>query len=418
MSLHPILSALRKHKSGVVLITLQIAFTLAIVCNALFIIGKRIDTIGRPTGIDESDLFLVQQQWVGAPSESDAKGAQVLDNMQKEDLAALRAMPDVAAVSPTNSLPLFSSAWTGAAGLRPGNGTLDSASAGTAHVVYYFMDDKAFDVLGTRVAAGRPFQPDDVVNVRATDPRRPSVAIIASALQDKLFPGESAIGKVLYLDGATTPVRVIGIVDALQGPSWVKDFEWNTVLLPLRGNGSFTRYAVRAKPGRLEAAMKAVPSALYAVNPMRVLGEDSITPFADIRAKAYEEDVGMAIIMGIVCVILLAVTTAGIVGLTSFWVGQRYRQIGVRRALGARKIDILRHFQMENLVIAGGGACLGIVLAVMLNVVLMHYFDMDRLSMPWIFVGVVVVLLLGQVAVFVPARRASNVPPVAATRAL
>jgi putative ABC transport system permease protein len=68
MSIHPILAALRRHKSGVVLISMQIALTLAIVCNAIFIIGQRIERVNRPTGIDERNLFLVTQQWVGAPT--------------------------------------------------------------------------------------------------------------------------------------------------------------------------------------------------------------------------------------------------------------------------------------------------------------------------------------------------------------
>ena len=68
MTLHPMIAALRKHKAGVVLISLQIALTLAIVCNAIFIIGERVQRVNRPTGLDESNLMLVTQQWVGAPS--------------------------------------------------------------------------------------------------------------------------------------------------------------------------------------------------------------------------------------------------------------------------------------------------------------------------------------------------------------
>lgn len=417
MSLHPIFAALRKHKSGVILITLQIAFTLAIVCNALFIIGKRIDNVGRPTGLEESDLFLVSQQWVGAPSGDEPKGAKILENMQLEDLATLRNLPDVAGVTPINSLPLYPSAWSGSVGGRPGNGSIEVPDASIARVTYYFVDDKALDVLGAKLVDGQFFHAQDVMSSQARGQSRPSAAVITRSLQEKLFPGQSAVGKPIYIDGATSPVLVTGVVDKLQGPGWATDFAWNSVILPVRRASSFTRYAVRAKPGRIEAAMKAVPSALYATNPMRVLTDESIKSFADIRASAYEEDIGMAIVMSVVCVIMLAVTTAGIVGLTSFWVGQRYRQIGVRRALGARKIDILRYFQVENLAISIGGACLGIVLAFALNILLMHYFDLDRMPLSWVVVGVAIVLLLGQIAVFVPARRASLVPPVAATRA-
>jgi len=118
-----------------------------------------------------------------------------------------------------------------------------------------------------------------------------------------------------------------------------------------------------------------------------------------------------------VCVILLGVTAAGIVGLTSFWVGQRRRQIGVRRALGARRVDILRYFQIENLFIASAGVVLGVLLALGLSLWLMSHYEMPRLPTLYLLVGVAMLLLIGQLAVFVPARRASLVPPVEATRA-
>src|SRR6185312_9955776 len=121
MKLHPILAALRKHKAGVVLIALQIALTLAIVCNAVFIIGQRIERVNRPTGLDENNLFLVSQQWVGAPSGDDAASVEKLDSLQLTDLAALRALPGVASVAPVNSLPLLNSSWNGAVDLKPGD---------------------------------------------------------------------------------------------------------------------------------------------------------------------------------------------------------------------------------------------------------------------------------------------------------
>ena len=211
------------------------------------------------------------------------------------------------------------------------------------------------------------------------------------------------------------------MIERLQSPnasSRADETAWNATLIPARLNANFSRYLVRAKPGRLDAAMLAATPTLYKVNPMRVLDEDSVRSFADIRAKAYDADRGMAILMGVVALILLCVTAAGIVGLTSFWVGQRHRQIGVRRALGARKVDILRYFQLENLLIAGSGVLLGIALAIGLNLWLMSNYEMTRIPVMYVLTGVLAMLAIGQAAVFVPARRASNVPPVVATRAV
>ena len=417
MRLHPMFAALRRHKAGVVLIALQIALTLAIVCNAIFIIGQRVQNIGRASGMNESDVYIVSQQWVGVENVEDEASVAKLDALQREDLAALRNMPDVAAVTPTNSLPLYNASWTGSVSLKPGNGEYDGTAPGTAYVAYYDVDDQALAVLGAKLVEGRFFHADEVINIGGKDPRHAKVMVISKALAQKLVPDGSALGKPLYIDGTTDPITVVGVLDTLQAPANVTKVPWNTVLMPVRLNSFFSRYAVRAKPGRLDAAMKATPDVLYKANPMRVLDEYSVKSFAAVRRDAYQSDLSMAILMGAVCVILIGVTAAGIVGLTSFWVGQRHRQIGVRRALGARKVDILMYFQMENLAIAGGGAAIGTLLAIVINFWLMRNFDMARLPLPWIGVGIVAVLVLGQLSVLSPARRASNVPPVAATRA-
>ncbi|HJR14064.1 MAG TPA: FtsX-like permease family protein [Rhodanobacteraceae bacterium] len=419
MTLHPILAALKKHKAGVILITLQIALTLAIVCNAVFIIGQRIDRIQRPSGIDEKNLFLITQSWVGAPTGDDQGSVEKLDAMQQTDIATLRNLPDVESAIAINTLPLLNSTWSGGIGLKP------NQQSSTAQAAFYFGTDQMIPALGLKLIAGRNFTPADVNHMGFRGHNRPPIVIVTKALADKLFPKGDALGKTIYVD-RNTPTTVIGIVERMQVPSpdsWANDWFWNSVLIPTRLDAGFARYAVRAKPGRLDAAMREAPKALFASNPMRVIetGADfedtSIHSFADIRTHAYRADRGMAILMGVICLILLCVTAAGIVGLTSFWVGQRHRQIGVRRALGARKIDILRYFQIENLLIAGVGVVIGVLLAVGLNLWLMSHYEMTRIPLPYVLIGVLAMLAIGQAAVFAPARRASNVPPVVATRA-
>lgn len=139
----------------------------------------------------------------------------------------------------------------------------------------------------------------------------------------------------------------------------------------------------------------------------------SMKTFAVFRA-----DIGMAALMGGISLILLCVTAAGIFGLTSFWVDQRERRIGIRRALGARRRDILGYFQVENLLIVGSGAVLGTALAIALNLTLIPRYEMDRLPITDVFLGVVLVLVLSQVSTFVPARRAARVEPASAIRSM
>ncbi|MBS0381609.1 MAG: ABC transporter permease [Proteobacteria bacterium] len=418
MTLPPILAALKKHKAGVTLITLQIALTLAIVCNAVFIIGQRIDKVNRPTGMNEQNLFLIQQMYVNAPSGDDPDSIAKRDAMIRTDLAALRGLPGVEAAAPVSSLPLLESSNNGGVGLKP------NQQDSTATTTFYSTDDQLLKTLGLHLISGRNFTPNEITR----DPGgnyEPPMAIITTALAEKLFPSGDALGKTIYFNGTATPTTIIGIVARLQTPNTEagNSRAWNSVLLPVRPDDSYTRTAVRAKPGQLDAAMREARTALIAVNPQRVIsngfkGFVGIYPFSDVRARAYRADVGMAILMGVICVILLAITGAGIVGLTSFWVGQRRKQIGIRRALGATRRDIVRYFQIENLFIAGVGVVLGAILAIALNLWLMQQFQMDRMSIAYVLVGVVVLLLLGQGAVFAPAVRASHVSPVEATRSV
>jgi putative ABC transport system permease protein len=414
MKLHPILAALHRHKAGVTLIMLQIALTLAIVCNAFFIIGQRIERLDRPTGIVERDLFRISQGWVGAPTDDDAASTEKLDALQRTDLDALRRVPDVQSAAAISSLPLAAAIWSG--GITLGQ---DDKKA-LVSAAYYFGDEQMLPTLGLQLVAGRNFKADEIGHSTIHDPRKPPVIIITRAIAEKLFPAGTALGKTVYLDNGT-PSTIIGIVARMQTPTtetWGNDWAYNSVLQPVRLDGAFSNYVVRARPGREAAAMQAARAALLAVYPKRIMPEArSFRSFAEIRTRAYRADRGMAILMTVVCLILLAVTAAGIVGLTSFWVGQRYRQIGVRRALGARKADILRYFQIENLLIAGIGAVIGVLLAIGLNLWLITRYEMAHLPVGYVLIAVVAVLALGQAAVFVPARRASNVPPVSATRA-
>jgi putative ABC transport system permease protein len=126
----------------------------------------------------------------------------------------------------------------------------------------------------------------------------------------------------------------------------------------------------------------------------------------------------MAWLLGIVCIALLLITALGIVGLASFWVQQRTKQIGVRRALGATRGQILRYFQTENFLLATFGIVLGMIGAFGINQLLMGAYELPRLPALYLPIGALALWLLGQVSVLGPARRAAAVPPAVATRSV
>jgi putative ABC transport system permease protein len=176
-------------------------------------------------------------------------------------------------------------------------------------------------------------------------------------------------------------------------------------------------YIVRTQPGQLAQVMKAAPQRLYELTRERVIQD--LRPFSATRRQAYLEERVNTVMLAAVCGLLLAVTAFGVIGLTLYWVAQRRRQIGMRRALGARRIDILRYFHSENLLIAGTGCLLGIGLGLALNAWLLFKVDgLTRMSPVYICSGALLVLVLCQAAVLWPALRAAAIAPAIATRGL
>jgi putative ABC transport system permease protein len=134
--------------------------------------------------------------------------------------------------------------------------------------------------------------------------------------------------------------------------------------------------------------------------------------------RTYSGDIAMVKILGSVICILSAVTGLGIVGMAWFSVSQRRKQIGTRRALGARRGDIIRYFMVENWLITSMGLVLGVAGAFMLNWALDTEYQTGRMPVYYLAMGVLMLWLLGQVAALLPARRAANIPPALATRSV
>jgi putative ABC transport system permease protein len=408
MHIQPILAALRRHKAGTVLIALQIALTLAIVCNALFIIHQRLAHLDEASGVDEANIFIIKNQW------GEQYSFQETVAKMQQDITTLRQLPGVQDASASNSYPMRGVGWDNLITMKP-----DQLKA-TSDAAYYAGDAEFLRTLGVKLIAGRDFRPEEIQSIGQRQNVDPPVAIISKAMADKLFPNSDAVGKIFYAM-TSKPITVIGVVDVLHRgdvDAWSAPYAGESMVVPLRFAdpwGGF--YVVRTKPGQLEEAMREAPKALFAENRMRMIDpKDGLLSFAEVRHRAFEADRGMAILMGIICVVLLAITAAGIVGLTSFWVGQRRRQIGVRRALGATHRDILHYFMTENLLISLGGVVIGALLTLALNLWLKTHFSMGLMPMTYLLGGVVILLLLGQGAVFAPALRASRVPPIEATR--
>lgn len=240
--------------------------------------------------------------------------------------------------------------------------------------------------------------------------------IISRALAQHLFPGQDAAGRTIYAFGAN---RVVGVVDRLVQPrdyGAAGDYRY-AMMFPVDLPYSRGTYLMRVDdPARRQAVIGQALQALKADGPLRLISPRYATTLEAARAKYYRNDRAMAWLLVGVSLLLLLVTALGIVGLSSFWVGQRRRQIGIRRAIGASRRDIRTYFQAENFLIATGGIVLGMALAYGINLVLMRHYELGRLPGYYLPLGAIVLWTLGQLAVLGPALRAAAVPPVVATR--
>ncbi|MFT4197128.1 MAG: FtsX-like permease family protein [Pseudoxanthomonas sp.] len=402
----PIVSALRGHRSAVVLLALEIALTLAVLCNLVFIVAGTFQRARTPTGADEENIGLIQSIGVIGEDNPGTAGS---------NLATLQAVPGVVAAAfgtpplwGVNRAPLLS--------------TPDAKQP--LATAYQFAGSQGLNrTLGVRVIEGRDIGDDEIPGASELFAGDGSAtaqlpALLTRALAARLFPAKSALGQVLYsnLWGRPVSLRVVGIVDHLRGEitGHADDDEAVLTEFKVADEGLGGGYMIRSQPGQLRQVLPLAAQAMQRANPGHV--QQQVEAMAGLRADYFENDRAVARMLLVIMGVLLVVTALGVGGLASFWVQQRTKQIGIRRALGATRGDILHYFQLENLLIVGAGVLLGALLAFALNQWLMHRFELDQLSSPTVLTGIVAVWLLGQLAVLGPALRAAAIAPAIATR--
>jgi putative ABC transport system permease protein len=399
MEIGPILSAMRRNKTGAILVGLQIALTLAVVANAVFIIMQRVEKIGRPPGIDSDNLIFVQSYGFGP----NYNQRDTIDN----DLRLLRSLPGVRSASPISQIPM--SGGGSASNLGPEQ-TREKVTINTNH---FSVDEHGVEALGVKLIEGRNFTQAEIqYNPDPANSDFVPFVILNKDAALAIFGTEHAVGKTVY-DYSHSAV-VIGVMENMLG-SWVGwDKLTQVMLTPRIEAGPQARYVVRAEPGRRDALIAEIEQKLSGTNPNRAI--TFVRPHEFYKERSYRADSRMVAFLSVLIGLMVSVTALGIVGLASFLVSVRRKQIGTRRAVGARRIDIIRYFMVENWLLTTGGVIIGSVFAFAFGQWLSSAYSLPRLPPLYVAGGVVVLWVLGQLAAFLPARRAAAIPPAIATR--
>lgn len=396
-----IIRALMRNKIGALLIALQIALTMTIMVNAIFMIQDRQQQMARSSGINEKDSFYLTNTIFAQDYNTQVS--------LKTDLNAIRKTPGVVDAIQINAIPLSGGGWS--SGLQTEAGE-DKDGVGTA---IYMVDDHAINTLDLELLAGENFTPSDINWRLPTQAAWPAKVIITRALATSLFPDnwQSALGKTVYISN-NQPMQVIGIIKSLQAP-------WNgwsgverSALVPFQMDTRSGRYFIRTEPGRRDELMPLIENLLAKSDKGRIIRR--LTTMEETREQSYRQHNATNKILMTVVSTLTLITAFGIVGLAIFSINRRTKQIGTRRALGATRWQVMRYFMVENLFISAVGIIIGSIGTVCLNYWLVNKFNMTPLGLELILLGVITLLIVGQLAVLYPARKAALISPATATR--
>jgi putative ABC transport system permease protein len=401
-NIRQVISALRHNWTGALLVAMQIAITLAVLANAVYIVKQRFERTERPTGFDVDNVFAI----------ASAGFAQDFDYVatMREDLAYLRSVPGVVAATASNAVPLGGGSGAMSSLATKPNDEINSLRAG-----FFEVDEQGIAALGVRLVAGRPFEQSDVLPpAESVTARMPQQIIITQALADALFPNQNALGKTVY-DSVDTPVTVVGIIEHMQGASADVDYVNRVSLVPrLPSTAPRNFYLVRTEPGQRDAVMRMVEEHITTSNPDRMISW--VRSLEEAKRRVYLADRNMAIFLVTITALLLGLTALSLFGLATFNVNARIKQIGTRRALGARRVDIVRYFLFENWLITTIGIAVGCLLTLAASHWLSREYGLPRLDLIYLVGGVGLLWVLGQIAAWQPARAAAEVPPAVATR--
>lgn len=414
MNLGPILRAMKHNRTRVVLIVLEIAMTLAIVTNCVNVILAERARMSKPSGFDDANILWMRTR----PFAAEYKESAFIDTISDSDVRAISAIPGVKAAANTHF-----QLWEGG-GSSTSVKPVGQLREPLESQIYYGTKD-IMQTLGVKMAEGRTFREGDHGVGHEPDPA--NVVIISKALAEALFPGQPAVGKQIHQannarDTSRDTLTVVGVMEEFYNPfgfptSEPRPVEEQAMFLPARV-GSYNRgidYLIRTEPGAMTAVIPEIEKRLTAINAGRVF---EFMPTPEKKARWFGGSRIVVTTMTCIIVALIAVTALGLLGLTSLAVAERTRQIGTRRALGATRGDILRHFLVENWILTTAGLVLGVAGAYALNFLLVSHVSDVKMQWQLVAGGMVLLWANGLLATFPAAMRATMVSPSVATRSV
>ena len=260
----------------------------------------------------------------------------------------------------------------------------------------------------------------------ADDTNRRNVMVVGVNVVDALFPGREGdvVGTEVKLSGR--PFEIIGVLEKRKNAIFGENDEDNSIYIPFRTarelspRSEYVMLVIRAKSGRLPQALDQVEEILRR---RRGVKFDQPNNFdlgtADKIVQQFDSITAMIGIFGIaISSVGLLVGGIGVMNIMLVSVTERTQEIGVRKAIGARRRDIVRQFLYEAMTLTAAGGVVGVVLAVVVSKVVAFFFPVLPAAIPlWAVVsGLLVSVFVGLAFGVWPARKASRLDPIECLR--
>jgi predicted permease len=321
---------------------------------------------------------------------------------QRRLLDEVRSLPGVEAAGLSNSIPFsidqsFSTIYVEGKPVPP-------ISEAPSSVVYQATPD-LLRAMGTRFIAGRDFGAGD-------DTDSPAVAIVNETVASKLLPGEDPIGKRIRFNPAGDPIEIVGVVEAGKYQTINEEPQFATwrPLAQIHNNTS-TLVARTGLPA--EAALSMLRRSVVEIDPeITVFDAKPLAGYLDVPTTPLRLTTAALTAMGALAVVLSAL---GLHALVAFTTSRRTREIGIRVALGASSVDVLRSVTNRTLAVVGASAAVGLVLSfIAVRALASVLFAAPEASIHFLAASVMVAVSV--VSCIIPARRALRLEPLKALR--
>jgi predicted permease len=333
---------------------------------------------------------------------TDAERQQLAQSLEER----LAAIPGVDSVSRSDVTPISGTSWQW--DVAPET----SADAGKVHVYGNLIAPNFFRTLGTPLIAGRDFTAQDTGAA-------PLVAIVNQAAAQRMFPGLDPIGRTYHqvMPKGQPSIRIVGLAGDAKYRH-LRDAAPPTIYIPISQN-TYSRFPVIGTfemhfAGPAASIERQAGSAAESLVPQLSLEFQLLSVQVNDSLRQERLIAGLASAFGILAQLLACI---GIYGVMAYSVSRRTQEIGVRMALGARRLDVIRMVMRESLLLVGAGIAIGVPVALGASFLVRNMLYGVRPVDP-LALGLTVAIMIGTAALaaFKPAARASRTDPALALR--